>query len=74
MIMTATLAITAKCTVRPHRHGNHLRMPVGFRANVQYKVVGGTYPNGTQDLHFLVVDDAGTVKTMLASDVSLIPS
>lgn len=49
-------------------------MPVGFRANVQYKVVGGTYPNGTQDLHFLVVDDAGTVKTMLASDVSLIPS
>ena len=49
-------------------------MPMGFRKGVQYKVVGGTYPNGTQDLHFLVVDDAGTTKTLLASDVSLIPS
>lgn len=64
--------IVGHCFVLPRKAGSKLLIPPGFTANKAYTIVSGFFPNGTTDLHVLVVNDAGILSPLQATEVTII--
>lgn len=47
-------------------------MPAGFREGYGYQVIGAFFPNGSQDLHFFVVNESGVVVPLMSKSVVLL--
>lgn len=58
------------CRIRPNRQGN---LPVGFKKDHVYRILDFVYPKTSQNLSLLVVNESGGIKTLLASDVTIVP-
>lgn len=60
------------CRIPPATKGGKKRLPPGFREHVGYQILEPFFPNGSQDLHFYVVNESGSVVPLPAEHVVLI--
>jgi hypothetical protein len=69
--MTA-ITFTGFGLVLPRKDGNKTVMPAGFHTGVSYRIAGAYTPNGTSDLHVVVVSADGVLTPMLAKQVQIL--